>query len=68
MGSTCPPIVKAARSFDIWLREVAPSAALRSWYGHDPQRYSEFRRRYCNELVEQADGLAALRKACKGPL
>lgn len=57
---------KAARSFDVWLREVAPSAALRSWYGHDPQRYSEFRRRYCNELVEHADELSALRKACKG--
>jgi uncharacterized protein YeaO (DUF488 family) len=56
---------KAALSFDVWLREVAPSATLRSWYGHDPQRYSEFRRRYCDELSEHADELAALRKTCK---
>ncbi|WP_344052321.1 DUF488 domain-containing protein [Streptomyces thermoalcalitolerans] len=35
---------------DEWLREVAPSSELRRWYGHDPARFDEFRRRYRAEL------------------
>ncbi|MFJ6212537.1 DUF488 domain-containing protein [Streptomyces sp. NPDC092296] len=35
---------------DEWLREVAPSADLRHWYGHQPERFAEFRRRYEREL------------------
>ncbi|MBF6521026.1 DUF488 domain-containing protein [Nocardia farcinica] len=33
-----------------WLKDVAPSAELRRWYGHDPERFAEFRRRYLAEL------------------
>jgi uncharacterized protein YeaO (DUF488 family) len=40
--------------FDEWMREVAPSTQLRRWYGHDPDRYAEFRRRYLAELREPA--------------
>jgi uncharacterized protein YeaO (DUF488 family) len=39
---------------DDWLRDVAPSTELRRWYGHDPERYEEFRRRYLAELREPA--------------
>jgi uncharacterized protein YeaO (DUF488 family) len=35
---------------DEWLREVAPSTELRRWYGHEPSRFAEFRRRYLTEL------------------
>jgi uncharacterized protein YeaO (DUF488 family) len=35
---------------DEWLRDVAPSTELRRWYGHDPDRFTEFRRRYLAEL------------------
>ncbi|MER6302602.1 DUF488 family protein [Kitasatospora sp. NPDC001539] len=35
---------------DEWLRDVAPSTGLRRWYGHDPDRFAEFRRRYLAEL------------------
>lgn len=35
---------------DEWLREVAPSTELRHWYGHEPGRFAEFRRRYLDEL------------------
>ena len=35
---------------EAWLRDVAPSAELRRWFGHDPQRWAEFRRRYAAEL------------------
>lgn len=35
-----------------WLKEVAPSAELREWYGHDPQKFPEFRKRYEAELAK----------------
>ena len=36
--------------FDAWLKEIAPSDALRKWFGHDPARFVEFRKRYLREL------------------
>lgn len=38
---------------DLWLRDIAPSADLRKWYGHDPSRFEEFQRRYLAELAEE---------------
>lgn len=48
---------------DEWCKQIAPSAELRKWYGHDPERFAEFRRRYRAELKdpERADALARLR-------
>jgi len=46
---------------DLWLKELAPSTELRRWFGHDPERFAEFRDRYRRELAEQAEALAALR-------
>ena len=37
-------------AIDLWLKDVAPSAALRQWFGHDPARWAEFKRRYRAEL------------------
>jgi uncharacterized protein YeaO (DUF488 family) len=37
-----------------WAREVAPSATLRKWYGHDPKKWKEFQKRYLMELKENA--------------
>ena len=45
-------ISKEAADLDLWLKDVAPSTALRRWYGHDPARFAEFRRRYEAELGE----------------
>lgn len=36
----------------IWEKTIAPSKALRSWYGHKPERWPEFHKRYCKELEE----------------
>lgn len=44
---------------DEWLRDVAPSTELRKWYGHDPSRYGEFRRRYLAELHDAGHRQAA---------
>lgn len=43
-------IAKAKAHVDLWLKDVAPSRALRQWYGHDPAKWTEFRKRYTNEL------------------
>lgn len=64
-------VSKERARVDLWLREVAPSAELRQWYGHDPERWEEFRRRYLAELdgEEQQAGLARLREVARqGPL
>ena len=45
-------ISKAAAPWDSWLKEVAPSHDLRKWYGHDPDRHHEFRKRYWQELTD----------------
>lgn len=42
-----------------WCKEVAPSAQLRKWFGHDPKKWTDFRKRYEAELKANHDGLAA---------
>ncbi len=51
---------KRAARVDEWMRDIAPSDALRRWYGHDPDRFLEFRDRYRDELVHQAAKVSAL--------
>jgi len=46
---------------DEWLRDVAPSTGLRKWYGHEPSRFAEFRRRYLAELRDAGHRQAAER-------
>jgi uncharacterized protein YeaO (DUF488 family) len=51
-----------------WLKDVAPSPELRRWFGHDPRRWAEFRRRYLVELRQHGDALAPLLDAARaGP-
>jgi uncharacterized protein YeaO (DUF488 family) len=52
---------------DLWLKEIAPSDGLRRWYGHDPARWEEFRRRYQDELEgqEQQAALSRLRELAR---
>jgi uncharacterized protein YeaO (DUF488 family) len=56
---------KANARIDEWAKDVAPSDGLRRWYGHDPARFAEFRRRYESELrePERAGALARLAEA-----
>jgi uncharacterized protein YeaO (DUF488 family) len=54
---------------DEWERELAPSTELRQWFGHEPSRFPDFRRRYHKELGERRTALASLRRrAREGPL
>ncbi len=52
---------KADAAIDEWLKDVAPSHELRRWFGHDPERWAEFRRRYKAELKRNAAAIEALR-------
>ena len=62
-------IKKEALALDDWNKELAPSTALRQWFGHDPALWTEFQRRYAAELQPQAEHMEALRAlARKGRL
>jgi uncharacterized protein YeaO (DUF488 family) len=48
----------------IWLKEIAPSTALRTWFGHRPERWDEFRDRYAAELDRNKESVGELRALC----
>jgi uncharacterized protein YeaO (DUF488 family) len=50
---------------DEWARDLAPSSELRRWFGHDPARFAEFRRRYESELAAQEAKLRDLRRIAR---
>ena len=52
---------------DLWLKEVAPSNELRKWFGHEPEKFAEFRRRYEAELASEGaqEALAKLQDMAK---
>ena len=53
-------VTKNDLEVDAWLKEVAPSTELRKWFGHDPKKWDEFRRRYARELEPHAAALDQL--------
>jgi len=58
-------VKKEALQLDGWLKDVAPSDALRRWFGHDPQKWKEFRRRYFAELNRQPETWQPLLEAVR---
>jgi len=56
-------LTKATANVDLWLKEIAPSTELRNWFKHDPEKWSEFQKRYRGELNREA--LDRLRKLGK---
>lgn len=56
---------KAEAGVDLWLRDIAPSSELRRWFGHDPEKWSEFQRRYRDELADNDAAVATLREHVK---
>jgi uncharacterized protein YeaO (DUF488 family) len=61
-------LTKEKADLDEWCKTIAPSTELRKWYDHDPERFTEFARRYRQELTEpeRAEALAHLRTLAKG--
>ena len=62
-------IRKEALAMDAWLKDVAPSDDLRRWFGHDPAKWEEFRRRYAAELEAKPEAWAPILQAGeRGPV
>lgn len=48
-------LTKEAVRVDLWLKDIAPSTPLRQWFGHDPRKWPEFKKRYFTELEDRRD-------------
>ena len=58
-------IKKSDLSGVAWLKEIAPSTELRKWFHHDPERWSDFRKRYFDELQHQREALSPILTAAQ---
>jgi uncharacterized protein YeaO (DUF488 family) len=53
-------LTKAQAKVDLWLKEIAPSTALRKWFGHEPSKWEEFKNRYSGELEKNREQVSLL--------
>jgi uncharacterized protein YeaO (DUF488 family) len=58
-------LTKERAAVDLWLKNVAPSPELRQWFGHDPAKWNQFKRRYWTELKDKKDDVDVLRRKVK---
>ncbi|HEU4809423.1 MAG TPA: DUF488 family protein [Sphingomicrobium sp.] len=58
-------VSKDEARIDRWMKQIAPSVELRTWFGHDPRHWDEFRRRYRAEIKEHAVQLGELRRLAR---
>ncbi len=62
-------VSKSSARIDLWLKEIAPSAALRKWFGHDTLKWDTFRARYFRELQKNPEAVAQLNEIIRnGPV
>jgi uncharacterized protein YeaO (DUF488 family) len=62
-------VKKTAAAIDLWAKDIAPSTELRQWFGHQTDRWDEFRRRYTAELERKTDLIDELRALARhGPI
>ena len=59
-------LTKEKAHVDLWLKDLGPSDGLRKWFGHDPEKWDEFRRRYFEELNSRQELAVIMEKAKKG--
>lgn len=55
-------LTKEEARIDLWLKNVAPSTELRKWFGHDIEKWEEFKNRYLAELNENKESMAILKE------
>jgi len=58
-------LTKLKAKIDLWLKDVAPSTELRRWFGHDPEKWNEFRQRYQKELKQKDESIKLLKRKAK---
>jgi uncharacterized protein YeaO (DUF488 family) len=56
---------KEKAKVDLWLREISPSNELRKWYAHDPDKWTEFKKKYHEEIKEKKEEFDLLRKKAR---
>ncbi len=56
---------KEDAKIDEWIKDVAPSTGLRTWFGHDPKKWGEFKRRFLSELRGKQDQVDGIIKAAR---
>ena len=59
-------VSKSDAAIDCWMKDIAPTPALRTWFKHRPDRWEEFRARYEAELAENGTLVDELRSLCTG--
>jgi uncharacterized protein YeaO (DUF488 family) len=58
-------LTKEKAKVDLWLKDISPSNELRKWFGHAPDKWHEFRRRYAEELKRLPGPLSTLRSEAR---
>ena len=53
-------VKKEVLALDAWMKDLAPTTKLRKWFGHDPDRWAEFKKRYFKELKDNQDQVSEL--------
>lgn len=55
-------LTKEKAKVDLWLKDIAPSTALRKWFGHDPEKWEAFKERYLAELKNNGEQIQILKQ------
>jgi len=58
-------LTKEKASIDLWLKDIAPTTELRKWFGHDPDKWKEFKKRYHQELKNNKEQVSTLYEQLK---
>jgi uncharacterized protein YeaO (DUF488 family) len=58
-------VSKEDAKIDLWLKEIAPSTELRKWFGHDPEKWSEFQKKFKSEIHNNSDVWNQLKEIVK---
>lgn len=58
-------LTKEKASVDLWLKEIAPTTALRKWFAHDPEKWNDFTKKYIAEIKANKEPLAILKEKMK---
>lgn len=58
-------MTKEKAAIDLWLKEIAPTTELRKWFGHDPEKWKEFKKRYKKELKDNTDAVDQVKQQLK---
>ena len=58
-------VSKEKAALDLWMKDIGPSTELRQWFGHDPNKWADFQKKYRAELKDKGEMLDELRKLAK---